>query len=36
MHALLVQVGFNMKKVTKGSVVIKMWDLGGQVSDAPL
>eukprot|EP00983_Pelagomonas_calceolata_P035782 1119809-Pelagomonas_calceolata.AAC.7 len=21
-----------MKKVTKGSVVIKMWDLGGQVS----
>lgn len=26
------QVGFNMKKVTKGSVVIKMWDLGGQVS----
>ncbi len=25
------QVGFNMKKVTKGGVTIKMWDLGGQV-----
>lgn len=23
-------VGFNMRKVTKGSVTIKMWDLGGQ------
>lgn len=26
-----VQVGFNMRKVTKGGVTIKMWDLGGQV-----
>lgn len=26
------QVGFNMRKVTKGGVTIKMWDLGGQVS----
>lgn len=25
------QVGFNMRKVTKGGVTIKMWDLGGQV-----
>ena len=24
------QVGFNMKKITKGGVTIKMWDLGGQ------
>ena len=24
------QVGFNMKKVTKGNVTIKLWDLGGQ------
>ena len=24
-------VGFNMRKVTKGGVVIKLWDLGGQV-----
>ena len=24
------QVGFNMRKVTKGAVTIKMWDLGGQ------
>jgi ADP-ribosylation factor-like protein 8 len=24
-------VGFNMRKVTKGGVTIKMWDLGGQV-----
>ncbi|KAJ1535783.1 ADP-ribosylation factor-like protein 8B [Nowakowskiella sp. JEL0078] len=23
-------VGFNMRKVTKGSVVMKLWDLGGQ------
>mmetsp|Transcript_21022 Transcript_21022/g.58418 ORF Transcript_21022/g.58418 Transcript_21022/m.58418 type:complete len:185 (+) Transcript_21022:1384-1938(+) len=27
---MIPTVGFNMKKVTKGSVVIKMWDLGGQ------
>lgn len=26
------KVGFNMRKVTKGGVTIKMWDLGGQVS----
>ena len=26
-----LQVGFNMRKVTKGGVVIKLWDLGGQV-----
>lgn len=26
---LLLQ-GFNMKKVTRGSVVIKLWDIGGQ------
>jgi hypothetical protein len=26
-----MQVGFNMRKVTKGGVTIKMWDLGGQV-----
>lgn len=25
-----LQVGFNMKKVTKGNVTIKLWDLGGQ------
>eukprot|EP01080_Neovahlkampfia_damariscottae_P010464 gene10464-2986_t len=23
-------VGFNMRKVTKGNVVIKLWDIGGQ------
>ena len=28
--ALHSQVGFNMKKITKGGVTIKMWDLGGQ------
>lgn len=26
-----LQVGFNMKKITKGGVTIKLWDLGGQV-----
>lgn len=25
-----IQVGFNMRKVTKGNVTIKLWDLGGQ------
>uniref|UniRef100_A0A0E0CR31 Uncharacterized protein n=2 Tax=Oryza meridionalis TaxID=40149 RepID=A0A0E0CR31_9ORYZ len=25
-----VAVGFNMRKVTKGNVTIKLWDLGGQ------
>jgi GTPase SAR1 family protein len=29
--SLGLQVGFNMRKVTKGGVTIKMWDLGGQV-----
>ena len=24
------QVGFNLRKVTKGNVSIKLWDLGGQ------
>ena len=33
---MIPTVGFNMRKVTKGSVVIKLWDLGGQVSQAPL
>lgn len=27
---MLPTVGFNMKKVTKGNVTIKLWDLGGQ------
>lgn len=27
---MIPTVGFNMRKVTKGGVVIKMWDLGGQ------
>lgn len=27
---LYLQVGFNMRKVTKGNVTIKLWDLGGQ------
>lgn len=25
-----LQVGFNMRKVSKGNVTIKLWDLGGQ------
>ena len=29
---MIPTVGFNMRKVTKGSVVIKLWDLGGQVT----
>eukprot|EP00775_Hariotina_reticulata_P012566 gene12566-12698_t len=29
---MIPTVGFNMRKVTKGGVTIKMWDLGGQVS----
>lgn len=28
---MIPTVGFNMRKVTKGGVVIKLWDLGGQV-----
>ena len=27
---MIPTVGFNMRKVTKGSVTIKVWDLGGQ------
>jgi ADP-ribosylation factor-like protein 8 len=27
---MIPTIGFNMRKVTKGSVVIKLWDLGGQ------
>ncbi|KAH6760082.1 ADP-ribosylation factor-like A1A [Perilla frutescens var. hirtella] len=27
---LIPTVGFNMRKVTKGNVTIKLWDLGGQ------
>ena len=27
---MIPTVGFNMKKVTKGSVTIKLWDIGGQ------
>eukprot|EP00192_Tetraselmis_astigmatica_P019906 CAMPEP_0117681878 /NCGR_PEP_ID=MMETSP0804-20121206/19268_1 /TAXON_ID=1074897 /ORGANISM="Tetraselmis astigmatica, Strain CCMP880" /LENGTH=190 /DNA_ID=CAMNT_0005491767 /DNA_START=145 /DNA_END=717 /DNA_ORIENTATION=+ len=27
---MLPTVGFNMRKVTRGSVTIKLWDLGGQ------
>lgn len=28
---MIPTVGFNMRKVSKGSVTIKLWDLGGQV-----
>jgi hypothetical protein len=28
---MLPTVGFNMRKVTKGNVTIKLWDIGGQV-----
>lgn len=28
---MMPTVGFNMRKVTKGGVTIKLWDLGGQV-----
>ncbi len=31
MRSGTLQVGFNMRKVTRGGVVIKLWDLGGQV-----
>jgi len=27
---MLPTVGFNMKKITKGNVTIKLWDIGGQ------
>jgi small GTP-binding protein len=26
----MLQVGFNMRKITKGNVTIKLWDVGGQ------
>ena len=29
---MIPTVGFNMRKVTKGAVTIKLWDLGGQVA----
>lgn len=29
---MIPTVGFNMRKVTKGAVTIKLWDLGGQAS----
>jgi ADP-ribosylation factor-like protein 8 len=31
---LIPTVGFNMRKVTKGGVTIKLWDMGGQVGAA--
>ena len=31
---MIPTVGFNMRKVTKGAVTIKLWDLGGQVTCA--
>jgi GTPase SAR1 family protein len=27
---MIPTVGFNMRKVTKGNVTIKVWDIGGQ------
>lgn len=27
---MIPTVGFNMRKVTKGNVSIKIWDIGGQ------
>nr|ACF81209.1 unknown [Zea mays] len=27
---MIPTVGFNMRKITKGNVTIKLWDLGGQ------
>lgn len=32
---MIPTVGFNMRKVTKGAVTIKLWDLGGQVRPPP-
>ena len=29
---MIPTVGFNMRKITKGNVTIKLWDIGGQVS----
>lgn len=33
---MIPTVGFNMRKVTKGGVTLKCWDLGGQVREALL
>ena len=33
---MIPTVGFNMRKVTKGAVTIKLWDLGGQVRNFDL
>ena len=27
---MIPTVGFNMRKVTKGNVTMKLWDIGGQ------
>ena len=27
---MIPTIGFNMRKITKGNVVLKLWDLGGQ------
>jgi ADP-ribosylation factor-like protein 8 len=27
---MIPTVGFNMRKVTKGNIVMKLWDIGGQ------
>ena len=32
---MIPTVGFNMRKVTRGAVTIKLWDLGGQVGLTP-
>ena len=32
---MIPTVGFNMRKVTKGAITIKLWDLGGQVPTPP-
>ena len=33
---MIPTVGFNMRKVTKGAVTIKLWDLGGQVTETTI
>ncbi len=32
---MIPTVGFNMRKVTKGAITIKLWDLGGQARGPP-
>ncbi|KGG52161.1 hypothetical protein DI09_1p110 [Mitosporidium daphniae] len=27
---MIPTIGFNMRKITKGGIIIKMWDIGGQ------